>query len=366
MQLLGFSDTSNLPPPQLVVDSHLQAAMNHIHLGFWELDLKTLHLTCTASCKQNFGLHPYADLSYERLQSIIYEEDLPLMQQNLAQVISRQKEFYYAEYRINHPDGTLHWIQAEGLLITEQDTPVKLAGTTLDITPRKLSDLRKDELLSIVTHEVNTPLTSIQGYLQLLDRMIKTTDQSAKMGQIIQRTMQSAERLKNIIHDYFIHTQSTIYQPSLRMQIFRLDELLNEITDHVQAITSSHEVQLPESLPTVWINGDRQDLGQVINNLLINAIKYSPGRQIVKVDLMLAEATATLSIRDYGMGIATQNLGNLFKKAYRVDYDSAVKGTGMGLYICHDIITRHDGYIGVQSTEGEGSNFYFTLPMITE
>ncbi|WP_158824715.1 PAS domain-containing sensor histidine kinase [Mucilaginibacter lacusdianchii] len=336
--------------------------MNHLQIGYWELDLQSRKMICTAPCKTIFGLAETDEFTYEKLLSLIHDDDLPLMQQQINNVIAHQTDNYNTEYRIEQSNGTMRWIKADGWIILDDNKLARLAGTIQDITDRKLSDLRKEELLSIVTHEINTPLTGIKGYLQLLERMLSASD-NTKASQVIERAIKSSERLENILSDYFSHYKSSTPERLDRLHDFRLDELIKEIADNIQTIASTHQIII-RNMPEVWVHGDRQDLGQVLSNLLTNAIKYSPDHDAVHVDLQMDTKNATVCITDYGMGIAQINLDKLFNKSYRVNNYSAITGSGMGLYICREIINRHKGRIGVQSVEGKGSTFHFTLPII--
>ncbi len=347
---------------QIISDAHLHVALNLIKIGFWELELIDMSMRSTSTCKENFGLSPTDEFSYEVMLCMIEEEDLMAMKQSIAAAINEHNPVYQAEYRIRHPQGRPCWIRADGVVIHNEDgRPVKIVGTTRDITEAKLSELRKDELLSIVTHEVNTPLTSIRGYLQLLERM--TADHNNdRLNKVIERTGKSTERLMSIINEYFSSTQKADDMLNLRRESFRMDELIYEIADNIQTIAFSHHINL-YNIDEMWVYANRQEVGQVLSNLLTNAIKYSPNCNTVDVQLASTPEGAKVIIRDYGMGIPAKDISKLFNKAYRVNRDSEIAGSGMGLYICKEIVNRHRGTIGVESNEGAGSSFYFILPL---
>lgn len=346
---------------QIISDAHLHVALNLIKIGFWEVELLDMSMKSTSTCKENFGLNAGDELTYERMLSMVHEDDLPIVRESIANAINEHGRAYQAEYRIKHPQGRPCWIRADGLVIYQNGRPVKLVGTTRDITESKLSEMRKDELLSIVTHEVNTPLTSIRGYLQLLER-ITAEHNDHKVGQIIDRTAKSTERLMNIINDYFSNSTRQDDKLNSRRQTFRLDELIFEIADNIQTIAFSHQINLAP-VDEVTVEADRQSISQVLSNLLTNAIKYSPDHNSVDLQLTTTATEAKVIVRDYGMGIPAKDLPRLFGKKFRVNYDTEISGSGMGLYICKEIIDRHRGSIGVESTEGKGSTFYFTLPL---
>lgn len=346
---------------QLISDAHLHVALNLIKIGFWEIELLDMSMRCTSTVKESFGISANDEFTYEHMLNMVYEEDLPNLKKSMAESINEQGKAYQAEYRIKHPAGRPCWIRSDGVVIYQNDRPAKLVGTTRDITETKLSEIRKDELLSIVTHEVNTPLTSIRGYLQLLERM--TADhQDDKLNKVIERTGKSTERLMSIITDYFSNTRKADNKLNERRESFRLDELIYEITDNIQTIAYSHHINLYD-VNEIWVSADRQAIGQVLSNLLTNAIKYSPSRNVVDVQMITTAIDVKILVRDYGMGISSKNIPKLFDKAFRVSYDTEIAGSGMGLYICKEIIGQHQGSIGVDSNEGAGSSFYFTLPL---
>ncbi|WP_460679223.1 PAS domain-containing sensor histidine kinase [Mucilaginibacter koreensis] len=293
--------------------------------------------------------------------SMIHEEDRPKVMQSIAAAINEQGKAFKSEYRVNHPQGRPCWIQADGMVIHHNGRPQKLVGTIRDVTEAKLSEVRKDELLSIVQHEVNTPLTSIRGYLQLLER-ITAEQNDEQVIKVISRTAKSTERLMAIITEYFTNTQKLDDQINLRREPFRLDELIYEIADNIQTIAFSHRINLYE-IKECWVDANRQGIGQVLSNLLTNAIKYSPDHNTVDIRLTEETGQIKISIRDYGMGIPEASLSKLFDKAFRVNHNTAIAGSGMGLYICKEIVQRHRGQMDVESTEGQGSTFSFTLPL---
>ncbi|SDS29091.1 PAS domain S-box-containing protein [Mucilaginibacter mallensis] len=347
---------------ELISDQHLCIALDNSRIGFWELDLLTYEMRCTGTCKKNVGLTAHAYLDYPTLLSLIHPDDLPQVNDSMKNAIENEGQRYQSEYRIIYASSPIRWVKADGIALFENGKAVKMLGTTIDITERKLIELQKDELISIVNHEVNTPLTSIRSYLQLLARLT-AGNANEKISQIVERTSKSAERLRNIINDYLSTSQKNGARLNHHSQVFRLDELIWEIADNVQTISFTHKIQVG-AMPCVWIEGDRQGISQVLTNLLTNAIKYSPNRNTVDVNLTVYGVMLKVAVRDYGIGIAEKDIKKLFKKSFKADNGADIEGTGMGLYICDEIIHRHNGQIGVDSREGLGSIFHFTLPFV--
>ena len=142
-----------------------------------------------------------------------------------------------------------------------------------------------------------------------------------------------------------------------------VDELVREVVENLQP-TTTHRL-LIEGVTQLIISGDRYRLGQVLMNLLTNAIKYSPQAEMVVVSVVQTRDTLTVSVQDFGIGIAQSHQEKLFERFYRVysEKDQTYPGLGIGLYIAHEIVQRHGGKMWVDSVEGKGSTFSFSLPI---
>lgn len=229
----------------------------------------------------------------------------------------------------------------------------------------KSLDRLKSEFVAVVSHEIRTPLTSVKGAVELLadDRYFKNTDQQGKLLTIAHA---NAERLLVLIND--ILDFSKLESASLPMNIERqrLEPVVHQAAQNLRTMMEEKRIHLelllsPE-LPDLMLDSNR--VAQVLTNLLSNAIKFSqPGGRIV-ISAEPWEGGVRIGVRDHGEGIAPQNLPKLFRKFSQIDSSSTRKagGTGLGLVICKGIVEQHGGRIWVESTLGEGSTFYFTLP----
>jgi signal transduction histidine kinase len=158
---------------------------------------------------------------------------------------------------------------------------------------------------------------------------------------------------------------SRLQSGTLRMsfQPIRLDTLLKDIAMRSQSRNDNLIIDLQATSPGLQIQADPTRLGQVFDNILSNAIKYAPGSPIT-ITLTYSDETATVAIRDQGPGIADHHLENLFQRFYRVpEGNTTVRGSGLGLYICRKLIQAHHGEIYAQSTLGQGTTFFITLPL---
>lgn len=232
----------------------------------------------------------------------------------------------------------------------------------LDITERKKLEARKDEFIGIASHELKTPLTSIKGYVQILERIIKEMgDEKARA--LVSKTNIYIDKLDSLIVDLL--DVSKIQAGKIQFSLEKLDisELVKESVSAIQP-TTQHKISLKSKIKGL-VEGDRQRLEQVLANLLTNAIKYSPKGKEVIVNISRDESFVYVHVQDFGIGIEEQYQKLLFQRFYRVEASSRqFSGLGIGLYISSEIITRHGGKIWLDSVSGVGSTFHFSLPLV--
>ena len=223
----------------------------------------------------------------------------------------------------------------------------------------KESQQRKDEFISIVSHELKTPLTTIKGYLELLDVM----EDKQPNKQFVQKGLVNVKKLEKLISDLLDVSKIQSGQLKLEMNEFSMDDMVNETIAAFQMVSGNYEITRTGHFNGEIILADKHRIEQVLTNLLSNAIKYSPGEKRVIVDSQKKDGELIIRVRDYGMGVAKEEQSNIFERFYRSkDMSDTIVGFGLGLYICRDIIVRHDGKIWVEREE-KGSSFYFSLPL---
>jgi signal transduction histidine kinase len=221
------------------------------------------------------------------------------------------------------------------------------------------SQQRKDEFIGIASHELKTPLTSIKGYLDLLNAMeVKDPNKLC-----VQKAIESTHKLEKLIKDLLDVSKIQSGQLQLNIQQFDMDALLNETIASIQMVSPTHIIIREDPHKKQMIYGDKEKLEQVLINLLSNAVKYSSPESKVMVSTKNNGAALTIQVRDYGMGIPEDELTEIFGRFYRTKNSSVhISGLGLGLYICRDIILRHNGRIWAEK-ETNGSSFYFSLPL---
>lgn len=257
-------------------------------------------------------------------------------------------------------DGSLIPVIVGAALLNKEST--ETIAFVIDNSERKKLEARKDEFIGIASHELKTPLTSIKGYTQILERIIhQMGDDRLKL--YLKKTNTYIDRLNSLISDLL--DVSKIQAGKLQMDYsrFKFSELLTDGIESMQHTHENHSIELKGDVDAS-VYGDRHRLEQVITNLLSNAIKYSPRANKVTVEVKKANKVITVGITDYGIGIAESEQHKLFQRFYRVEATAKrFSGLGIGLYVSSEIIQRHGGKMWVESTPGQGSTFYFTLPI---
>lgn len=231
-----------------------------------------------------------------------------------------------------------------------------------DITDRRAIEQRKDDFLSIASHELKTPLTTIKGYVQIINRLIKHYDDQ-KLKDAVGKTSLYVERLNNLIGELLDVSRIQSGKVELHKAPFDFDQMVREAIDSMQQGSNSHQIVL-SGQTKVQFNGDESHITQVMTNLLSNAIKYSPEGKEVGVHLSVLSDFIKVAVTDQGVGIAKDEQAKVFERFYRVgDIQQKFPGMGIGLFICASIISNHQGTLWVESEPGKGSTFSFTLPL---
>ena len=235
----------------------------------------------------------------------------------------------------------------------------------------------KDDFIGIASHEIKTPLTGILGNVQLalrhVSRLTPTEVEAAreqqKIQQALQRTEQHIHRLNRLLNDMLDAFRIEANSFQFRFDCCDLTSLLRDIVEEQRQLTSGQPLvlSLPEHTVRVVVDADR--IGQVVNNYLSNALKYSPDDQPIEVRLQEEDQAVRLLVRDQGPGLSLPEQKRVWERFYRVPgigvQNGSEVGLGLGLAICHYIIVEHGGMVGVESVPGQGATFWFTLPITT-
>lgn len=281
------------------------------------------------------------------------------IQEEVMLAISLQKPVEL-ETRLKRITGTEYRYHLLRLVpVSENDTIVKWAGTFTDIEDQKQASRRKDEFLSIASHELKTPLTSIKAYIQLLERESKDNSQYKPY---VDRALTQVSKLNSLITDLLDISKIQSGKLEFNKKEFDFDAMLSSQLEMTRQNHPDYHVD-HQGKTEMLVYGDEIRLEQVITNFISNAIKYSPKEKKIIIQTKADTSHIHFAVTDFGIGIPKDEQKNLFRKFYRAQGAAPhFQGMGLGLYICSEIIQRHDGSFGVDSEPGKGSTFHFTIP----
>ena len=231
-----------------------------------------------------------------------------------------------------------------------------------DVTERRELERRKDALIGLVSHELRTPLIHTKLAVQLLQqRLTKEGDEQLVIQ--LERIDASLRWLTYLIASFLDMAALETGRWSIHPTRFAIDDLVRETTEDIGRTTASHRLRY-EQKAHVEVYGDQERTGQVLSNLLTNAIKYSPPTEPIWVSATADEHLVTIRVQDQGKGIPKDQQARIFECFYRIAdaNQERVPGVGLGLYFAAEITKRQGGRIWVESTQGKGSTFFFTIP----
>ncbi|MBE9230023.1 PAS domain S-box protein, partial [Phormidium sp. LEGE 05292] len=328
-----------------------------------------------------------AELLGNFFQDITHPDDLEKDLEYIRQVLAGKCRTYQMEKRYIHKSGHLVWgLLSVSVVKDQQGNCLYFVTQIQDISERHKIDRIKDEFISIVSHELRTPLTAIRGSLGILESGV-LDNRPEKAQYMLQVAVKNSDRLVRLVNDILDLERLESGKVKLVMGKCQVEDLMQQAIESVQAIAHQAQIKL-ELTPLVaeiWASSDT--IIQALTNLLSNAIKFSPAHSTIwlsaerknseppsqenpNVNLQaIPELPPTsyivFQVRDQGRGIPAEKLETIFGRFQQVDLsDSRQKGgTGLGLAICKSIVQQHGGKIWVESALGQGSTFYFTLPI---
>lgn len=263
-------------------------------------------------------------------------------------------------------DGRALWVEAHSSVITD-DTgkPAGMRGVTMDISERMELEHRKDEFISIASHELKTPLTSIKAFTQILhNRSTQSTD--AKSSELLSRVNAQIDKLASLVGNLLDVSKIQEGKIELSKESFVLEDVVRETVNDIVTTADKPRKIVVKGKTNARIVADKYRIAQVITNLLTNAIKYSPENSPIIVSLQSSPNAVSMAVQDFGIGIPKNKQQRIFERFYRVNPAKHATGAftslGLGLYISSKIIRRHEGTITLESTPGKGSIFTIQLP----
>ena len=314
----------------------------------------------------NQTLLDYTGFSFEELmgqgwEKIIHPDDWKINIKQWQESIRTGKE-YEAENRLRRKDGEYLWHLSRAVALKDEDGKIKMwVGSKTEIHDQKTKEQAKDEFISIASHEMKTPLTIAKAYMQLLEISLGKDNENANL--YAKKASQSVARLNELITELLDVSKIQHGKLDYNISAFNFNELVDNTVEDIQHTSQKHTI-IKSCKILQPVTGDKDRLQQVIINLLSNAIKYSPAASAIYINASEKNGSLTVSVKDNGIGISSQHLQKIFDRYYRVEEHAIeFQGLGIGLYISFEIIRQHHGRLWAESKPGEGSTFYFTLPV---
>ncbi|HEX6480464.1 MAG TPA: PAS domain S-box protein [Ktedonobacteraceae bacterium] len=261
------------------------------------------------------------------------------------------------------------WSLVKSRPVLDERREVTMVVTIIhDITQRMIVERRKDEFIGMTSHELKTPVTSLKGFTNVLQRRLAKQGDAQGLHYLARMDAQ-LNKLTKLVSDLLDISRMQSGKLALRAEPFDLDTLIDETVENVQAATSTHHLRI-EGRTGAQVFGDQERLGQVFINLLTNAIKYSPRADTVMVRLWRDRdpEQVIVSVQDSGIGIDKSHHQHIFERFYQVTdpEEKTYPGLGIGLYISSEIVARHHGRMWVESSKGEGATFFVALPLFPQ
>jgi PAS domain S-box-containing protein len=372
----------------------LTLALQSGAIGCWEWDINSNILLWDDRMYELYGVVKQSDTTtYDVWANGVHPEDRPSTEILLNQTVLGEAE-YATEFRVIHPDGSIHFIQAFGVVVKDnQDHPQSMIGINIDITDRHQTELElihaketaetatksKSAFLAMMSHEIRTPMNGVIGMTGLL----LDTNLTPQQRDFVEVIRSSGDSLLTIINDILDFSKIESGKLDLEKQIFNLQECIATVFDLLQFQSISKNLNFtynyPDSMPKIFL-GDVTRIRQILVNLLGNAIKFTE-RGEVSLNIESTQINhqnqpkdtlyqVKFAVKDSGIGIPKERQDRLFKSFSQVESSTSRKygGTGLGLVISKLLAEMMGGKMWVESETGIGSTFYFTIviPSIKE
>ncbi len=345
------------------VNNTLQLAVRAAQMGIWRTELGTDFLQLSPSARELHGLRQEGVLSFREATELVVPEHRERLANAIKRAIETQGTFN-EDYQII-PVGANEriWLNTTGMVEREGEKGSRaVIGTVMDITSRKNEAERKDDFISMVSHELKTPLTSLSGFTQL-GIMQAGKHGDAQQQTLHEKSLRQVRKMTQLINGFLNVSRLEAGKMNINPTLFELSTLIEETISDLHL--SDAETKFIVRAEQLHVRADREKIGTVLTNLFGNALKYAPQGKTITVILERRDNEAQVSVRDEGKGISIAHLPRLFDRYYRVETTDNINinGFGIGLFLCAEIINRHGGKIWAESEPGQGATFYFILPL---
>jgi PAS domain S-box-containing protein len=345
-------------------EESLRMAIDAAGLGTYFINVVDRIFYPSAKLKEFFGFAPDEEVPYEAAINQIHPDYRQAAANLVEAAITKGIKFDMEYPIIGHNDGKIRWVRGIGTVQPDENGINKyFTGVLHEITEQKQDEIRKNDFIGMVSHELKTPLTSLTAIIQVANAKLKSSEDAFMAGAMEKANVQ-VKRMSNMINGFLNISRLESAKLLIEKHEFNLDELIEDIIKETGLTVSSHVIKFQACI-RLMVNADKDKIGSVVTNLISNAVKYSPKGKVIEVKCEIVGDKVQVSVKDEGMGLKPQDKDKVFDRYFRVEsnHTKHISGFGIGLYLSAEIIHRHDGKIWVESESGVGSTFYFSLPL---
>ena len=286
----------------------------------------------------------------------VFEE----LQNNIHNAISSKKGFSNILIEMETTSGEKRVFDISCSPMPQTDWENNALLVIHDITIHKQVEREREDVIGFVAHELRNPLANLVLCNEIMGEAIKENDRE-EIDDMLQRSKNNVARLNKMIAELYDATRMNSGNLKLDISIFNFEDMIKEAIETVEVLQPAYNIVVKGD-GNIEVGGDRYRLIQVVTNYLSNGIKYSNGRTDVILTMHHDDKTITVSVKDEGLGISPKQLPYIFERFFRAEKTKNLEGIGLGLYLCRQIIHEHNGRVWVESEEGKGSTFYFSIP----
>jgi PAS domain S-box-containing protein len=364
ISIMDITQRKRMEEELFTSEQRLRLATSAGKIGVWDWHVQRNLINWSDSIYELHGISRREFKgTFEEYKKLIYPEDREKLLKAVETSL-KNKQPYKLEFRAYGPNKSIIWISTSAHVIFNNDGEAdRMIGVTLDITERKKLEQRKDDFIALASHELKTPVTSLKMFTQILAKHLDGSEDEKAIKYLTSMDKQIS-KLSELVSGLLDVSRAQAGKIPYKMDRFSMNTLVIEIVKSIEAINKNHKIQIRGSVKNLVV-ADRQRIGQVLINLINNAIKYSPGKKRIIITLEKNSDDLIVSVEDFGMGIPDGERERIFERFFQAQNPATqtFPGLGLGLYISKEIIEQHGGRIWVNSREGKGSTFYFTLPL---
>jgi len=342
----------------------LRMAVDAAELGSYYINTTDRIFHASPRLKEFFGFNPDEEVPYEAAINQIHEDYRQAAADLVEAAITKGVRFDMEYPVVGYHDSKIRWVRGIGEVQHDADGKSYFTGVLHDITEKKQDELRKNDFIGMVSHELKTPLTSLNAIIQVANAKLQKSEDLFLAG-AMSRAFQQVKRMSRMIDGFLNISRLEAGKILIEKHPFSIDQLVKEIAEEMKVTANTHVIDV-ETCRALEVDADHDKINSVISNLVSNAAKYSQNGSTITISCEVVGNEVRVGVRDEGMGLKPDDAKKIFQRYYRVESNKTrhISGFGIGLYLSAEIVERHGGRIWVESEAGAGSTFYFTLPVV--